>query len=55
MEIITSEVHFTVKDNKNNAINRVLKKLDGKGFYIILGLCVLAIGVTGYVIFFTTL
>lgn len=42
-----------MKENKNSIFEKVLKKVEGKGFYIILGLCVLAIGVTGYVIFFT--
>ena len=51
--IISAEVHFTVKENKNSTINKIIKKVEGKGFYIILSLCVLAIGVTGYVIFFT--
>ena len=51
--IISVEVHFTVKENKESTFNKVLKKVEGKGFYIILGLCVLAIGVSGYVLFFT--
>lgn len=32
---------------------RLVAFLEDKGFYIILGLCVLAIGVSGYVLFFT--
>ena len=51
--IISVEVHFTVKEKKDGTFSKVLKKMEGKGFYIILGLCVLAIGVSGYVIFFT--
>ena len=35
--------------NKNDSSNRIAAFLEGKGFYIILGLCVLAIAVSGIV------
>ncbi len=39
---------------KGNFIQRMLKFAESKGFYMILGLCVVAIGVSTYVLFFTT-
>ena len=39
--------------NKDGRFTELLKKVEGKGFYIILSLCVIAIGVSGYVLFFT--
>ncbi len=39
---------------KGNWMQRVLQFAESKGFYMILGLCVLAIGVSTYVLFFTT-
>lgn len=39
---------------KGNFIQRVLQFAENKGFYMILGLCVVAIGVSAYVLFFTT-
>ena len=39
---------------KGNFIQRVLQFVENKGFYMILGLCVVAIGVSAYVLFFTT-
>lgn len=38
---------------KGNFIQRVLQFVERKGFYMILGLCVVAIGVSTYVLFFT--
>ncbi len=38
---------------KGNFIQRALQFAESKGFYMILGLCVLAIGVSTYVLFFT--
>ena len=38
---------------KGNFIQRVLQFAESKGFYMILGLCVVAIGVSTYVLFFT--
>ena len=38
---------------KGKFIQRVLQFAEGKGFYMILGLCVVAIGVSTYVLFFT--
>jgi len=38
---------------KGNFIQRVLQFAESKGFYMILGLCVIAIGVSTYVLFFT--
>lgn len=38
---------------KGNFIQRVLQFAEHKGFYMILGLCVVAIGVSTYVLFFT--
>ena len=38
---------------KGNFIQRVLQFAERKGFYMILGLCVVAIGVSTYVLFFT--
>jgi len=40
-------------DKKQSAVKKALKAVEGKGFYIILSLCVIAIGVSGYVLFFT--
>lgn len=42
-----------MNNKKNGTLMNVLKKVEGKGFYIILSLCVIAIGVSGYVLFFT--
>ena len=39
---------------KGNFIQRALQFAENKGFYMILGLCVMAIGVSTYVLFFTT-
>ncbi len=39
-------------ENKNY-VKSILQFAEEKGFYIILGLCVVAIGVSGYVLFFT--
>lgn len=39
---------------KGKFIQRVLQFVENKGFYMILGLCVVAIGVSAYVLFFTT-
>ncbi|MDR1735936.1 MAG: peptidoglycan DD-metalloendopeptidase family protein [Oscillospiraceae bacterium] len=38
--------------NKSTKMEKFLDFLAGKGFYIILGLCVVAIGVSGYVLLF---
>lgn len=38
---------------KGNFIQRLLKFAENKGFYMILGLCAVAIGVSTYVLFFT--
>lgn len=38
---------------KGNFIHRILQFAEKKGFYMILGLCVAAIGVSAYVLFFT--
>ncbi|MBQ6711717.1 MAG: peptidoglycan DD-metalloendopeptidase family protein [Clostridia bacterium] len=38
---------------KGNFIQRALQFAESKGFYMILGLCVVAIGVSTYVLFFT--
>ena len=38
---------------KGNFIQRALQFAESKGFYMILGLCVMAIGVSTYVLFFT--
>lgn len=38
---------------KGNFIQRVLQFAESKGFYMILGLCAVAIGVSTYVLFFT--
>lgn len=38
---------------KGNFIQRVMQFAERKGFYMILGLCVVAIGVSTYVLFFT--
>ncbi len=38
---------------KGNFIQRILQFAEKKGFYMILGLCVAAIGVSAYVLFFT--
>lgn len=38
---------------KESRLQRLLGFVEEKGFYIILGLCILAIGVSGYVLFFT--
>lgn len=42
-----------MQKNKKGIIGNILSFAEDKGFYIILGLCVLAIGVSGYVLFFT--
>lgn len=39
-------------NKKHNAAQRVIDFFEGKGFYIILFLCVAAIGISGYVLFF---
>ncbi len=39
---------------KGKFIQRALQFAESKGFYMILGLCVVAIGVSAYVLFFTT-
>ncbi len=39
---------------KDSFIQRALRFAESKGFYMILGLCVVAIGVSAYVLFFTT-
>ncbi len=39
---------------KGNFIQRMLQFAESKGFYMILGLCVVAIGVSTYVLFFTS-
>lgn len=38
---------------KDSFLQRVMGFVEKKGFYILLGLCVLAIGISGYVLFFT--
>lgn len=38
--------------NKSTKLERFLDFLAGRGFYIILGLCVVAIGISGYVLLF---
>lgn len=40
-------------ENKNNETNNFVKFIESKGFYIVLILCAAAIGVSGYVLFFT--
>lgn len=40
-------------DNKTNRAEKFNGLLEGKGFYIILAVCLCAIGVSGYVMFFT--
>ena len=40
-------------DNKTNRVEKFNGFLEGKGFYIILAVCLCAIGVSGYVLFFT--
>ena len=40
-----------MKEKKDTAFLRTLKKIEDKGFYIILSLCIAAIGVSGYVLF----
>ena len=42
-----------MNNKKSSRISDLLKIVEGKGFYIILSLCVIAIGVSGYVLFFT--
>jgi len=42
-----------MNNKKDGRFMNLLKKVEGKGFYIILSLCVIAIGVSGYVLFFT--
>ncbi len=39
---------------KENWIQRMVRFAESKGFYMILGLCLVAIGVSAYVLFFTT-
>lgn len=39
---------------KGNFFQRALRFAESKGFYMILGLCLVAIGVSAYVLFFTT-
>ena len=39
-------------NKKHNAAQRVIDFFEGKGFYIILFLCVAAIGISGYVLYF---
>ncbi|MBQ9535088.1 MAG: M23 family metallopeptidase [Clostridia bacterium] len=39
--------------SRKRITENIVKFAEDKGFYIILGLCVLAIGVSGYVLFFT--
>jgi len=41
-------------ENQENFLKRILNFAESKGFYMILGLCVVAIGVSAYVLFFTT-
>ena len=38
---------------KNGVFQKIAHFAENKGFYIVLGLCVVAIGVSGYVLFFT--
>ena len=38
---------------KNGFFQNIARFAESKGFYIVLGLCVVAIGVSGYVLFFT--
>lgn len=40
--------------NKQGGMQRFLKFMAGKGFYVVLLLCVVAIGVSGYMLFFRT-
>ena len=42
-----------MNNKKAGRFSDLLKIVEGKGFYIILSLCVIAIGVSGYVLFFT--
>ena len=42
-----------MNSNKDSIFRKMLKFAEEKGFYIILGLCVLSIGISGYVLFFT--
>jgi murein DD-endopeptidase MepM/ murein hydrolase activator NlpD len=42
-----------MQEEKKSPFRAVLAFAEEKGFYIILGLCVVAIGVSGYVLFFT--
>lgn len=39
---------------KGNFFQRILQAAENKGFYMILGLCVVAVGISAYVLFFTT-
>ncbi len=39
---------------KGNLFQRILRAVEDKGFYMILGLCVIAVGISAYVLFFTT-
>ena len=41
-------------ENQENFLKRIVNFAESKGFYMILGLCVVAIGVSAYVLFFTT-
>jgi len=50
------EVHFYMDNNKKDGdrgtfLRKAIKFINGKGFYIVLFLCVAAIGVAGYVVF----
>ena len=40
-----------MNEKKDTAFIKALKRVEDKGFYIILSLCVIAIGVSGYVLF----
>lgn len=42
-----------MQNKKGNIIKRIVGFAEDKGFYIILGLCIVAIGISGYVLFFT--
>ena len=39
--------------SRKRVTEKIVKFAENKGFYIILALCILAIGVSGYVLFFT--
>lgn len=39
---------------KGNFFQRMLRAAENKGFYMILGLCLVAVGISAYVLFFTT-